>query len=117
MVASHGQPTDRCTNEVKEGGTVHYSFKAGQSDANIEIHGQYETVKPNEQLVYSWIWQLPHQPAGKGGDYKLNIRFEPSGMGSRLQVQQENFDSEDAVQPHQEGWEKALEGLKTYLCK
>ena len=102
------------TNELQEGGTVRYEFKTAESDESIKIEGKYETVKPAEHLVYSWIWQLPHQPVGNG-DYKLNIRFEAAGDSSRLHVAQENFGSEEAVQPHKEGWEKALEELEAYL--
>ena len=109
-----GNELTSVTNELEEGGMVRYEFKTGESDDNIKIEGKYETVRPAEQLVYSWIWQLPHQPVGNG-DYKLNIRFEPAGDGSRLHVAQENFGSEEAVQPHKEGWEKALEELEAYL--
>jgi uncharacterized protein YndB with AHSA1/START domain len=111
-----GNELTSVTNELKEGGAVQYQFKTGESEENIKIEGKYETVLPNQQLVYSWIWQLPHQPVGNG-DYKLNIRFEPAGNGSRLRVDQENFGSEEAVRPHQEGWEKALEELAAYLEK
>jgi hypothetical protein len=64
--------------------------------------------------VYSWIWHLPHQPVGNG-DYKLSIGFEPNGDGSKLTVLQENFGNEEAVQPHQEGWENALNDLEAFL--
>ncbi|SHE99301.1 Uncharacterized conserved protein YndB, AHSA1/START domain [Cnuella takakiae] len=101
-------------NNVQEGGKVQYLFNTGTTTENIEISGTYEHVEPNKALDYSWIWHLPHQPVGNG-DYKLHIRFEPAGSGSRLEVQQENFGSEEAVQPHREGWEKSLEELKTYL--
>lgn len=109
-----GNELTAVTNDLKEGGKVQYTFKTGVSDDNIEIGGTYETVRPNEELVYTWVWQLSHQPVGNG-DYKLHIRFEPAGAGSRLQVAQENFGSEEAVQPHKEGWEKALEELEAYL--
>lgn len=102
------------TNELKEGGKVAYHFKADGSDENIEVSGTYEKVQPEQELRYSWIWQLPHQPVGNG-DYVLNIRFEDKGEESELHVTQENFGSEEAIQPHKEGWEKALNDLKTYL--
>lgn len=109
-----GNELTSVTNELTEGGTVRYAFKTGASEDNIHIEGTYETVRPAEELVYSWIWQLPHQPVGNG-DYKLHIRFENAGDNSRLHVAQENFGSEEAVQPHKEGWEKALEELEAYL--
>lgn len=111
-----GNQLTEVTNELKEGGTVRYVFKAGDQDESIEITGKYETVEENRQLVYSWIWHLPHQPVGNG-DYKLTIGFEPNGAGSRLSVLQENFGTEEAVNPHREGWETALNDLEQYLSK
>lgn len=101
-------------NDLRQGGNVRYTFNTGSSSEDIEITGTYDQVQPNKALDYSWIWQLPHQPIGNG-DYKLHIRFEPAGEGSRIDVQQENFGSEEAVQPHREGWERSLDDLKSYL--
>lgn len=109
-----GNQLTSVTNDLNPGGTVAYRFRNGDNPDEIEISGKYETVKPNEELVYSWIWHLPHQPIGNG-DYKLRIRFVPQGQGSRLEVAQENFGSEEAVQPHRDGWEQNLERLKEYL--
>lgn len=111
-----GNQLTHVTNELAEGGTVRYQFRNGETDDVIEITGQYETVKPAEHLVYSWIWHLPHLPVGNG-DYKLNIVFTAAGSGSRLEVRQENFGSEEAVQPHREGWEKALNDLEAHLTQ
>lgn len=102
------------TNELKEGGTVSYRFNPGNGGADIDISGTYEKVAPNEELVYGWNWHFPDDAFGDG-NYRLTIGFESSGAGSRLKVLQENLGEEEAVQPHEEGWAKALENLKGYL--
>lgn len=101
-------------NDLTPGGTVRYLFNTGIEGEQIEISGQYEKVEPAKQLVYGWNWHLPQQPVGNG-TYKLTIGFEPAGGGSRLTVLQENLGSEEAVQPHQDGWEKALQDLGAFL--
>jgi hypothetical protein len=37
--------------------------------------------------------------------------------GTRLSVTQENFTDQAAVQPHREGWDKALNDLYQFLSK
>jgi uncharacterized protein YndB with AHSA1/START domain len=103
-------------NDLTPGGTVKYVFETGNSQEPIEISGQYETVEPERQLVYTWNWHLPQATVGNG-HYKLTISFEPNGTYSKLFVRQDNFDSEEAVRPHQEGWERALNDLEGFLSK
>lgn len=103
-------------NDLQPGGTVRYVFQPGSEQEKIEISGEYETVEPEKKLVYGWNWHLPQATVGNG-HYKLTIGFEEIGANSKLTVLQENFDSEEAVQPHQEGWEKALQDLEAFVGK
>lgn len=103
-------------NSLQPGGKVLYVFEAGHQKERIEISGNYETVEPAKQLVYTWKWHLPQATVGNG-HYKLTIGFEANGTYSKLSVRQDNFDSEEAIQPHQEGWEAALNDLHQYLSQ
>lgn len=96
-------------NDIRPGGTVRYTFENG-----LEIHGTYKEAQPAEKLVYSWVWEMPEDSVHKG-EYLLTIRFRGSDGESELDVLQENFKSEHAVKPHQEGWEDALQKLKGHL--
>ncbi len=111
-----GNQLQEVTNELKEGGHIRYVFETSQHHHPFEITGQYDEVKEGERLVYSWNWQLPDQAVGNSR-YQLTVVFSIQGNGSRLEVTQENFASEEAVHPHQEGWDKALAALKQYLEK
>ncbi len=71
-------------------------------------------MKEGQSLVYTWNWEFPND-AVKNGAFKLNIRFEDKGNESKLHVTQENFQDEEALQPHKEGWDKALNDLKNYV--
>ena len=98
------------TNELREGGKVYYKFDGG----HLEIHGDYKEVAENQKLVYTWNWELPEDTVHKG-EYLLTVLFNGNGNSSILQVTQENFKEEHAIQPHQHGWEEALDDLKEYL--
>lgn len=99
-------------NDIKEGGKVTYKF----AEDTLRISGEYLEVKEGENLTYTWNWEFPND-AVKNGAFKLNVRFEDKGNGSKLHVTQENFQDEETLQPHKEGWDKALNDLKNYLEK
>src|SRR5687768_12395311 len=72
-------------NEIKEGGSIAYRF-----ENDLTIDGQYREVQPEEKLVYSWNWKLPHD-ASHDGEYLLTISFKGDGQQSELEVRQEDF--------------------------
>ncbi len=109
-----GNNLRHCTNELEEGGQVAYEFETAEGEPAFVIKGTYKTVKGKEELVYTWNWVLPTD-AVQDSSFVLTIRFEPSSGGSRLHVKQEHFQSEEAVQPHREGWEKSLADLERHL--
>ena len=109
-----GNNLRHCTNELKEGGAVAYDFETADGAPAFVINGTYKAVKVKEELVYTWNWALPTD-AVQDSSFILSIRFESSNDGSRLHVKQENFQSEESVQPHKEGWEKSLADLERHL--
>lgn len=96
-------------NELKEGGSVEYNV----GNAGLQITGTYSEVVPNEKLVYSWIWNLNDEGSENG--YTLNITFSAEGEGSKLNVVQEGFKGEEFLKTHEDGWEKGLDSLSSYL--
>lgn len=100
----------------KEGGHIKYEFDNKEGQHVVTITGQYKEVKPNEKLVYTWNWDIASGNV-KESDHQLTIEFSAEGSGSKLTVLQENFENGEAVKPHEEGWEKALNDLSDYLSK
>ncbi len=105
-----GNQLKEVDNDIKKGGKVAYHF----AEDTLRISGEYLEVKEGQSLVYTWNWEFPND-AVKNGAFKLNIRFEDKGNESKLHVTQENFQNEEALQPHKEGWDKALNDLKSYV--
>jgi uncharacterized protein YndB with AHSA1/START domain len=101
-------------NELNEGGKVEYQFSTAEGEEAFTISGTYKEVQPAKKLVYTWNWKLP-SPSVQDTDFLLTIEFSSKDSGSRLHVIQEKFTSAEAVQPHREGWENALESLASYL--
>ena len=109
-----GNQLVKVVNNIKEGGEIRYEFKNDGNELPIVIDGVYKEVKRHERLVYTWNWNIADEGI-RNSEFLLRIEFLSQGNGSLLKVLQENFIDEEAVHPHREGWEKALEELKVYL--
>lgn len=105
-----GHELDHVANEIREGGRVAYTFQGGK----LQIEGEYREARPAERLVYTWNWKMKDEPVHDAA-YLLTVEFAEHGEGSRLHVLQDQFATEEAIQPHREGWESALESLGSYL--
>jgi uncharacterized protein YndB with AHSA1/START domain len=102
--------------DVKEGGQFKYEFEGKEGQTALTITGEYHEVKENEKLAYSWNWSISANEV-KDSEHELTILFVADGDGSKIKVTQENFENEESINPHQEGWEKALSDLQAYLNK
>lgn len=109
-----GNRLQHATIELQEGGRVEYVFQNEGGSHSFTIRGRYSEVKKNERLAYSWNWELS-SPAIGSGEYNLSVTFSSQAKGSRLQVVQENFKEDESIQPHRDGWEKALNDLADFL--
>lgn len=99
-------------NDVEKGGQIKYT--ADGTDVPLVIKGEYEEVKENEKLVYTWDFDFSDD-AYEESLFKLTIEFKEDGKGSKLKVKQENLKDEEAVTVHEKGWKKELQNLRKYL--
>jgi uncharacterized protein YndB with AHSA1/START domain len=111
-----GNVLGQMTNDLNSGGAVRYNFETADGGPAFSIDGVYKEVVPNERLVYTWNWKVPNDTI-QDSEFLLTISFRGEGNGSAINVRQENFMSAEAVLPHQQGWEKALEDLEHFLSK
>ena len=111
-----GNQLQQASTAPKVGGPVEYVFATENGDHSFTIKGTYKEVEDGKRLVYTWNWQLPAPTVGDS-EYLLTIVFSAQGNGSSIEVTQDNFATEEAVHPHREGWEKALNDLHAYLSQ
>ena len=105
-----GNTLKEVTNDIKKGGNVRYIFE----NDKLIISGEYLEAEQNKKLVYTWDWEFPND-AVKNASYKLTVNFESKDSGSEISVLQENFQNEETLLPHKEGWEKGLTDLENFL--
>jgi len=100
---------------LENGGTIKYIFEPdGNNNGELLIEGNYETVIPDDKLVYSWNWKLDNIPV-KDGEYKLTVEFTSEDNGSKITVTQKTEAEQEGIHPHKEGWDNALADLEKYL--
>ena len=110
-----GRTLSSVENEIKEGGKITYEFEDGdESTGQLTIEGEYKTALPEEKLVYTWNWIVDNE-ALENGNYLLTVEFTELDGGSQISITQEKQSEDEGIHPHKEGWEEALESLKTYL--
>jgi uncharacterized protein YndB with AHSA1/START domain len=111
-----GNHLQQATTKPEPGKAVEYVFTNEQGTHSFTINGTYKEVEEGKRLVYTWNWRVPDATVSDSA-FVLHVVFSPNGNGSRLAVTQENFAAEEAVQPHREGWEKALNDLYQFLSQ
>ncbi|WP_069658089.1 SRPBCC family protein [Arcticibacter eurypsychrophilus] len=101
-------------NTVEKAGKIKYTFENNGIKDFLIITGEYLEVEENTRLVYTWDWVTKEGPLGNGS-YKLTVNFTDADQGSQIAILQESNSKDEAVMPHQDGWEKSLEDLRNYL--
>lgn len=111
-----GNNLQQASTKPEQGGAIEYVFANEHGAHSFTIKGVYKEVEEGARLVYTWNWELPVAAVGNS-EFILTVVFSSNEAGSRLAVTQENFTAEEAVQPHREGWEKALDELHGFLSQ
>jgi uncharacterized protein YndB with AHSA1/START domain len=100
-------------NELQPGGAIEYRFSRADAE-DLVIRGNYKEVEENSKLVYTWKWDLTE--AGlEPSEYVLSLNFIKQDNGSKLEIQQDSTEEQEAIQPHKEGWTQALDALAEFL--
>lgn len=102
-------------NQVKENGMIRYQFETKDGSPSFTITGQYQTVVPAQKLVYTWTWHIPGSEHAAENRFELTVEFAGDDKQSSIHITQRALDGTEPLHPHQQGWEEALEHLKTFL--
>ena len=78
----------------------------------LSIVGEFETIDPPHQLVYTW------QVDGASGSLeRVGVRFRPDASGStEVVVTHERIGDAALREQHRRGWEGCLKGLAEHLA-
>lgn len=101
---------DKC--DPRPGGSYRfvYHFPNG---ATVPVIGEYQTVTPGRQLIFTWTWEPPDPHAGMLT--LVTVDLEERDGGTEVSVRHERFPDSEMRGRHEAGWSSTLERLVT-LC-
>ena len=96
--------------DLREGGS--YRLANLETDGSIVwISGRFETVRPPEELVYTWTVSIvPGEPT------LVRVLFLPHSEGTELVLTHERFTLEAMRDMHLKGWNGCIDKLEAMLA-
>jgi uncharacterized protein YndB with AHSA1/START domain len=95
-----------CEIDLRIGGVFH----VGAAEQGLSVNGKYVEIDPITRLVMTWRW------GDAPGESTLTITLEPTGSGTNLVLNHENFPDEESRKNHEQGWSDCLDRLPPYLA-
>ena len=92
----------------KPQGGFRFQFDESSGERNV-VGGVFSQIDDPEKLVFSWIWEAPHQFAGI--DTQVTVEFIGQLDGTEVVLTHEKLPSDIACDMHKLGWEGALSQL------
>lgn len=102
MKPEPGMKESRVEVDAREGGAFEIVMIAGEKE--IPHRGEYETIRPHEKLVFTWIseWTIP--------DSTVTLDFVDRGDGTtEVTLHHVGFPNEDSCKSHEGGWAEILD--------
>jgi uncharacterized protein YndB with AHSA1/START domain len=101
-----------CTMDVRAGGAWHTVMRSPEGKDHV-VSGLYREIIPPERLVFTWGWEAG---GARGHETIVTIELFEARGGTRLELTQEVFETEDASDQHRHGWSSAFDCLEQALA-
>ena len=95
--------------DVKEGGKYRIIMK--DPNARHPLVGEFLQVKPEEKLVYTWLWE--DEPAH--GISRVTVEFFDHGDSTEVILTHEMLPNEVERQKHSHGWNACVDRLEKFF--
>jgi uncharacterized protein YndB with AHSA1/START domain len=101
-----------CTMDVRAGGAWRTVMRSPEGKDHI-VSGVYQEITPPERLVLTWGWE---NEGVRGHETVVTIDLFETRGGTRLELTQELFETEDSRNQHRHGWAGCLDCLEEALA-
>jgi uncharacterized protein YndB with AHSA1/START domain len=110
-------PNDEYTTSLAEvdlrvGGRYRIGCTSSGEQMNV-VGGEYREVQQGRKLVYTWMWEKPHEFAGQ--DTLVTVQFNEKDGGTELVMTHEHLPTDTMRETHAWGWNGALDKLALLL--
>jgi uncharacterized protein YndB with AHSA1/START domain len=91
--------------DFRAGGAYRFAYDTPAGERML-VGGTFRSIVPPTRLVFSWLIEPPDVHAGIVSE--VTVAITPHGAEADLLIHHDNFQREDAVARHAEGWAGAL---------
>lgn len=107
MLPGNGMSVPEATTDPVVGGRFKIIMRAGDQD--LPHSGEYIEIDPNSKLVFTW------QSSNSIDGSTVTLNLEPVEGGTKIELNQIKFATENAREDHRGGWGRILETLDGVL--
>lgn len=75
------------------------------------IAGEYISIQPNKELIFTWQWQSHEDSA----EMLITLKFSKQGNKTNFTLLQERIPSQESRDEHNKGWDGCLARLEKRL--
>jgi len=102
-----------CEIGTRPGDAFRMSMRSPEG-TELRVRGVYHEIVEGERLVYTWAWVDERGVAGH--ETLITVTFADVGEKTRLTLHQSVFESVEARDGHNFGWNSSLDCLAEYLA-
>jgi uncharacterized protein YndB with AHSA1/START domain len=99
--------------DTRPGGGYRFCLRSPEG-TDHRVRGVYRELVEQERLVYTWAWV--DADGNPGHETLITVTFEDRGEKTLLTLRQSLFESVNARDLHQGGWNSAFDCLAEYLA-
>jgi uncharacterized protein YndB with AHSA1/START domain len=99
----------------KVGGRYRIHMKGADGSEGPVVSGTYREIVRPERLVFTWSWETPHPHSKAGHESLVTITFKERGGKTEMTLRHEHFESNEARDSHNQGWNASFERLAELL--
>jgi uncharacterized protein YndB with AHSA1/START domain len=99
--------------ELRPGGAWRTVMRSPEGKDHV-VSGVYREIVPPERLALAWGWE---EAGARGHETIVTIELFEAKGGTRLELTQKSFETEDARDQHGHGWSGAFDCLEQALAE
>lgn len=92
--------------DVEKNGAWCVGLRGAGTGDEIRASGVFRIVEPPRRLAFTWAWEDAH--GARGHETEVDVRFESVPGGTRLLLTHASFESQEARNSHDAGWQASL---------
>lgn len=101
--------------DLREGGKFLIEMEtSGDGCGASSLDGSYITVRPPEELKYTWKWSGFEEPSPAT---TVTVKFTEQGEGTLLELTHEGFMNEEICGMHDKGWTQAIDKIEKLISE